>query len=127
MGVVAVQDKMKKIDLVETPPDSGIMVEVISYVETCEGFCSDPSHYPVLPFPTKGWIESGSPKHTCDGKGIARLGDPVISTCGHYGYINSASTIHTCDGLGIARIGDTFSGVYTGEIKEPSGGANTTT
>ena len=64
----------------------------------------------------KGTIISASPDTTCNGRGVARLGDTVLSDCGHKGTIISASPDTTCNGRGVARLGDNTGGDYIATI-----------
>lgn len=81
------------------------------------GVCSDQSH-PGQTF--HGTIVGGSSLVTIEGKGAARVGDLVLSDCGHTGIIVTGTTKTTVEGLGMAREGDTFTGVYSGTIVESS-------
>ncbi len=54
----------------------------------------------------KGTIVTGSPDHTCDSFGIARLGDTILADCGHTAKIITASTVRFVNGRGVARLGD---------------------
>lgn len=68
------------------------------------------------PLEITGRIISASPNTYCDNLGIARLGDTVISDCGHTGTIVSASQVTNCNNLGVARLGDNVHGDYIATI-----------
>lgn len=63
-----------------------------------------------------GLVANGAPTVTAEGLPVARLGDTVISACGHTALIASASASVFADGLPVARTGDTHSGVFSGVI-----------
>ncbi len=77
------------------------------------GTCT--SHSPS-PITTGGMVLGMSHNVYINGLNAARLGDPVISSCGHYGFITSASSKVFINGIPAARFGDSFSGVYSGTI-----------
>ena len=79
-----------------------------------DGTCYHPSH--KSPIHTGGTVISGSDKTTCEGLPVARLGDKVISNCGHSGTIVTASSTGTDTGIGIAAVGDKTSGYYVATI-----------
>jgi uncharacterized Zn-binding protein involved in type VI secretion len=56
-----------------------------------------------------GSIVGASTDTTCNGRGVARLNDPV--NCAIHGSqtISSASTVVTANGRGVARVGDSIS------------------
>lgn len=43
---------------------------------------------------------------TCDGVGVARVGDTGVTDCGHTIQIVEGSSIATALGIGLARVGD---------------------
>ena len=51
-------------------------------------------------------ITTGSNIATCDGIGIARIGDTGITDCGHHIQIVEGSSVSTVLGVGLARVGD---------------------
>lgn len=78
------------------------------------GTCYHPSH--KVPPAVSGTIVSCSSLTTCEGMGVARLGDKVKTTCGHYGSIVTCSGNSSETGEGIAHVGDKVSGVYKATI-----------
>lgn len=77
------------------------------------GICSAHPHGPI---PAVGYIASASATVTAEGLPVARLGDTVITACGHSGLIASGSATVTAEGAPVARVGDTVSGAVTGQI-----------
>jgi uncharacterized Zn-binding protein involved in type VI secretion len=63
-----------------------------------------------------GTIVTCSPDDSTTNRGTARLGDLVLSDCGHYGIICTSSSLKDVNQRGIARIGDTTSGDYVAYI-----------
>lgn len=61
-------------------------------------------------------IITGSPDTQANGYPVARLGDTVKTTCGHYGKIITASDSYFVNGLGVARLGDSTVGCFEGKI-----------
>ena len=74
------------------------------------GFCS------IDEIPIGGVIQSGASKTYCEGARVARVGDVVLSDCGHTGTIVSGATSVYAEGNKVARVNDSFSGVYSGTI-----------
>ena len=77
------------------------------------GVCHHPSHF--NPKPVGGTILTSSETVSANGKKVARLGDKVITDCGHEGIIvtSSASAASTKNvGQQIARQNDRVDGVY---------------
>ena len=69
------------------------------------------------PIKVSGTIVSGSGTNFADGIPVARIGDVVISSCGHSATIIAGSPTSTADGIPIARIGDPVaSGCISGII-----------
>lgn len=73
------------------------------------GTCSHPSH--KKPITTGGTIISGAPTVTSGKLADARIGDFVITDCGHLDIIIMGSPTVTANGLGTARIGDSTGGL----------------
>lgn len=71
--------------------------------------CSDP------PYPDVGIIGGGSPLWFDMSPGVARLGDPVIFSCGS-STIVSGSMMDFNIAPGVARMGDSVSGCGNGTI-----------
>lgn len=67
-----------------------------------------------------GTVIGGSSDVKANSQGIARLGDTVLSDCGHTGTINSANASVNVNGIKAARNGDSFTGTYSGTITEGS-------
>jgi uncharacterized Zn-binding protein involved in type VI secretion len=63
---------------------------------------------------TSGVIVTGASISSVEGQNIARIGDIVLSSCGHTGIIIVGSNDSVCEGSPIARVGDNFSGCFTG-------------
>lgn len=78
------------------------------------GICSHPTHR--NPVQTSGTVITASSSYTVDGRGVARLGDTVITACGHEGIIVTATAPFTTDSRPIARIGDSVCGFFDGKI-----------
>lgn len=72
--------------------------------------------HPNGPIPAVGYIASAAATVTAEGLPIARLGDTVVTACGHSGLIASASASVLAEGAPVARVGDTVSGVFSGQI-----------
>lgn len=77
------------------------------------GICT--SHAPS-PIVSGGMVIGQSPNVYVNGLNSARLGDVVISNCGHYGFITTASSKVYVNMIPAARFGDSFSGAYSGII-----------
>lgn len=63
-----------------------------------------------------GVVISGSEDSYVNGRAIARIGDKVMSNCGHEGIIISGQPDAYINGRPHARIGDRFEGTYSGII-----------
>lgn len=63
-----------------------------------------------------GTIITASPNTLANGRGVARLGDTVMASCGHTATIVTASPKNLANGMPIARLGDSFTGCYSGTI-----------
>lgn len=66
------------------------------------GVCS--AH--ITPIEVGGTIITGSSKSTSEGFFVARLGDKVLTDCGHESTIITASSKAFDEGVGVAMIGD---------------------
>ena len=58
---------------------------------------------------TRGWngvIGSGSSTFTCDGIGVARVGDVGVTDCGHYFKITAGSSVCSNAGIPVSRKDD---------------------
>lgn len=77
------------------------------------GICSAHSTGPI---PAVGYVASAAATVTAEGIPVARLGDTVISACGHTGIIASASPSVFAEGAPVARVSDTHSGAFTGQL-----------
>lgn len=81
----------------------------------CTGTCFHPSHDPPLVIGgtvVKGSIGAAGDMFT----GIARIGDPVKSDCGHDGTIVTGITSVGSVHQNVARVGDSVTGVYIAKI-----------
>ena len=70
--------------------------------DQAEGTCTahdSPRHFVAT-------ITTGSGIVTCDGIGVARVGDTGVTDCGHTIRITEGSGIATALGIGLARVGD---------------------
>lgn len=61
-------------------------------------------------------IVTASPNAFVNSRGIARIGDKVLSDCGHEGIIVTGMANATVNGRDHARLGDRFEGDYIGII-----------
>tara|TARA_B110000305_G_C19328440_1_gene582685 strand:+ start:853 stop:1167 length:315 start_codon:yes stop_codon:yes gene_type:complete len=68
------------------------------------GTCYHPIHVP--PLVTGGTIITGSPDDLTNNKLTARLGDLVLTDCGHHGQIVTASPTVLANSIPVARLGD---------------------
>ena len=84
---------------------------------TC-GVCSHPSH--LIPISIGGVIVTGSTNSFCNGLPIARIGDTVMSYCGHTGHIVTGSMQTFFQALNVAKVGDKTAGVYVATIVQGS-------
>lgn len=89
------------------------------------GTCSHPSH--SSPIQIGGTIISGAPSVTSGNIADARIGDGVITDCGHFDVIISGSPTVISNGIGTARVGDRTGGrgIYNAVII--TGDSRTTT
>jgi len=79
------------------------------------GVCSHPSH--PTPITIGGRIVTASSNTLCNNRPAARLGDTVLSNCGHIGKICTAATSENYDRKsGTARLNDKTTGVYKARI-----------
>jgi uncharacterized Zn-binding protein involved in type VI secretion len=72
------------------------------------GTCSHPSHN--KPIEIAGTIITGSPSVIVDKMASARIGDMVITDCGHIDQIISGSASVLAGNIGVARVGDKTGG-----------------
>lgn len=79
-----------------------------------QGLCSHPSH--DKPIVTGGTIITGSPDVSCGGRGVARMGDSVLTDCGHTAVIITAAGNLTANSRPTARSGDLVRGDFDGNI-----------
>lgn len=89
------------------------------------GTCRHPSH--SSPIQVGGTIISGAPSVTASNISDARIGDLVVTDCGHLDVIISASPTVISNSVGTARVGDLTGGrgIYSAVII--SGDPRTTT
>lgn len=87
-------------------------MNVARFGDKLRGICS--CH--ATPQTVTATIITGSPDTLVNGYPVARLGDTVKTSCGHYGKIITASPTHFANGLGVARLGDSTSGCFVGKI-----------
>jgi len=85
------------------------------------GTCSHPSHR--TPIQVGGKIVTASGNTNVNSRAIARLGDTVLTDCGHTSKIITASPTATANGqTGVARINDKVgAGPYVANIITASG------
>lgn len=82
--------------------------------DRAQGICYHPSH--DSPISTGGTIITGSNKCYDEGKKIARVGDKVLTDCGHMGTIISGADKNYDEDKKIARVGDKVSNVFVATI-----------
>ena len=82
--------------------------------DLCTGTCFHPSH--VVPISMTGTIQTGASTVTCEGSGVARIGDQVLTDCGHIGLIVSSSTTVFAEGAMVARVGVSVAGDFVATI-----------
>jgi uncharacterized Zn-binding protein involved in type VI secretion len=70
----------------------------------------------IIPITVEGIIISASTDTYANSRGVARLGDIVFTSCGHFGTIITASTKTYANSRGIARLGDVTAGCFVGTI-----------
>jgi|AntRauTorcE11898_2_1112593.scaffolds.fasta_scaffold35213_2 uncharacterized Zn-binding protein involved in type VI secretion len=75
------------------------------------GTCTHPSH--LSPISIGGTIVGGSGTVTSNNISNARLGDQVITDCGHLDVIINGSPTVTANNIGVARLGDQTGGLGT--------------
>jgi uncharacterized Zn-binding protein involved in type VI secretion len=78
------------------------------------GVCSHPSH--KSPITIGGTIITSASKSICEGMPLARMGDRVITDCGHEGIIIVGSAKYYVEGMRCACKGDSVDGVYKATI-----------
>jgi len=79
------------------------------------GVCSHPSH--PAPITVRGRIITASGSTLVNNRPVARLGDKVLSDCGHIGVICTSATSEDYDRkAGTARLNDKTTGVYKARI-----------
>jgi len=80
------------------------------------GTCSHPSHR--RPIQVGGTLITGAPTVTTGNLPDARIGDSVVTDCGHVDLVISGSTTVTSNILSTARIGDSTGalGIYVAII-----------
>lgn len=81
-----------------------------------QGTCSHPSHR--SPIAVSGRIVTGSPDYRVNNRGVARLGDLVLTSCGHRDKIATASETVKANNRGVARLDDLTGsdGIYRARI-----------
>jgi uncharacterized Zn-binding protein involved in type VI secretion len=75
----------------------------------------------ITPISVDGIVIASSSKVFVNGRPVARIGDTVLSSCGHLGTIVSGSSKVFISGIPMARLSDSFTGVYSGTIVSCSG------
>ena len=78
------------------------MIPIATLGSSCYGYCN--IHKKIF----TGTIVTSSNKTFAGGLGVARMGDVVLSPCGHTGVIVTASLKTYSESVGIARLGDEF-------------------
>ena len=87
-------------------------MKIARHLDRTDGICY--AHIP--PLHTGGSIQATALKSESTGRRIARLRDPVLADCGHYGYICTASTVVIVEGIRAARLEDQTDGDYVATI-----------
>lgn len=82
------------------------------------GTCSHPSHN--SPIAIGGTIVSAATSVGANSQGSARLGDTVVTDCGHTGVIVSSSGSVSAEFRSIARLSDQVAGDYSAVIVSSS-------
>lgn len=82
--------------------------------DSCYGTCYHSSH--ESPIPIGGKILNGSSNVMINGLPSVRMGDTVISDCGHTGTIITGSSKTMINGLPAATMTCSFTGDYIGTI-----------
>jgi uncharacterized Zn-binding protein involved in type VI secretion len=73
-------------------------------------------------------VQGGSITHADNNNLVARVGDRVLTTCGHYGVIVTGSDTVTVENSRVARVGDSVSNVNgTDFVGTIVGGSSTIT
>lgn len=80
--------------------------------DKCRGVCT--AH--KTPIVVEGIIITGSPNSFINGRQVARIGDTVLSNCGHKGTIITGEPTAMFNARPHARIADQFVGTYSGII-----------
>jgi hypothetical protein len=88
------------------------MTQVARIGDTCQGLC----YAHKTPLSVTATIQDGSSDSLADSIGIARVGDTVLTTCGHTGTIATGSSTFLVNGIQVARVGDTTTGQFIGTI-----------
>jgi len=83
------------------------------------GTCYHPDH--ETPINTTGIILNGSGNVTCNSQGVSRVGDIILSSCGHVGIIISGSSTVLTNNMNTARVSSMFTGHFEGIIITGSG------
>ncbi len=78
------------------------------------GKCYHPSH--IIPPTVTGSVVTASVDDFTNNRGTARLGDVVLSSCGHTGLICTCSMKTFVNNRGVARLGDLTAGHYVANI-----------
>lgn len=82
------------------------MLPVSRMMDMAVGICTCHKN----PMPTIGWIYPSTTTVLVNSLPVARMGDIVITACGHMGYVMNGSTTVLTQSLPTARIGDIVSG-----------------
>jgi len=90
------------------------MPQVSRVTDLWVGICVCGPH--DIPLSTGGYIIVGSPDVQSTGLAGARVGDLVISYCGHIGYIVSGSGTNKTNNKGKAVVGSQVAGCTIGQI-----------
>lgn len=93
--------------------------------DRCWGICYHPSH--LSPITIGGKIIGHAADCFADGgRAIARVGDEVLTDCGHEGTIATGSDGVLVESKAMARMGDSVTGYYIATITTSSDGISTT-
>ncbi len=95
-------------------------MQVAHIGDTVVGICNCAPH----PYPDVGTIVTGSTQCFDFGRGMARLGDTVVFSCGT-SVITSSAMKHISMGQPVARLGDTVTGCGNGSIVSVSNAITT--
>jgi len=90
------------------------MRAIVRDLDIGTGVCSHPDH--KTPIRTNGVLHATPSNVYVEGKLVGRVGDTVISDCGHTGKMVSSSSEVSAQGKAVCRVGDSFEGYFAGTM-----------